>query len=207
MILSRHIALLCLVCCTLWCGNTSAASNTTGGDAAAVATTTKPLVKLQTNRGDIVIELWPQQSPATVQNFLRYVDEGFYTGTIFHRVINGTLIQGGGYTRYMQLKQTREPIKNEARNRLKHERGTVAMARLQKPHTATAQFFINTRRNAQLDYRIGKSGYAIFGKVIEGMDIVDAIAAQKTGKFGAFSDVPLNLIIIDAAARVAPPAN
>jgi len=143
----------------------------------------------------------------TVDNFLKYVDAGFYSGTIFHRVIGGTLIQGGGYNKFMQLKPTREPIINEAKNRLKHKRGTIAMARLLKPNTATAQFFINVRLNSQLKYRIGESGYAVFGEVIQGMDIVDAISQQPTGTLGAFSDVPLNLIIIDSATRVTPKIN
>jgi len=166
------------------------------------AAAAKPQVRLHTNRGDIVIELWPEKSPKTVENFLQYVDAGFYNGTIFHRVIRGTLIQGGGYNRFMQLKPTRTPIKNEAKNRLKHERGTIAMARLLKPNTATAQFFINVRLNSQLNARVGEAGYAVFGQVVQGMDIVDAISQLATGTLGAFSDVPQNLIIIDSATRV-----
>lgn len=195
----RLVALLfALLLCSLFLNNAQA-DNATATSAAA-----KPLVRLHTNRGDVIIELWPEKSPITVRNFLDYVDAGFYNGTIFHRVLNGTLIQGGGYNKFMQLKQTREPIKNESRNRLRHERGTVAMARLLKPNSATAQFFINARLNSQLNYRPGQSGYAVFGKVIEGMDIVDAIASQPTGTLGAFSDVPLNLIVIDSATRVVP---
>jgi cyclophilin family peptidyl-prolyl cis-trans isomerase len=201
----RFISLLfALMLCSLFLNNPARAADT--ATALAVAAD-KPLVRLHTNRGDIVIELWPEKSPITVDNFLKYVDAGFYSGTIFHRVLGGTLIQGGGYNKYMQLKQTREPIRNESRNRLRHERGTIAMARLLKPNTATAQFFINTRLNSQLNYRAGQSGYAIFGRVIEGMDIVDAIAKQPTGTLGAFSDVPLNLIIIDSATRVTATTN
>jgi len=210
MIRTRSVALLGLLSCALMFGamTASAGFNAASGSATAASTVIpKPRVRMHTNRGDIVIELWPDKSPKTVENFLRYVDEGFYTGTIFHRVINGTLIQGGGYTKYMQLKPTHDPIKNESKNRIPHQRGTIAMARLPKPDSATAQFFINTRRNSQLDYRSEKSGYAIFGMVVEGMDIVDAIAAQKTGEFGAFSDVPLNLILIEMVTRVPQAAN
>jgi len=197
----RFIALLfALLLCSLFLNNQARAAD--AGATAPVAAT-KPQVRMHTNRGDIIIELWPEKSPQTVENFLKYVDAGFYNGTIFHRVIGGTLIQGGGYNKFMQLKPTREPIKNESKNRLKHERGTVAMARLLKPNTATAQFFINVRLNSQLNSRPGQSGYAVFGKVIQGMDIVDAISQQATGTLGAFSDVPLNLIIIDSVTRVA----
>jgi len=202
----RFVALLfALLLCSLFVNNNADAANTS--TAAEATVNTKPQVRLHTNRGDIIIELWPEKSPVTVDNFLKYVDAGFYSGTIFHRVIGGTLIQGGGYNKFMQLKPTREPIINEAKNRLKHKRGTIAMARLLKPNTATAQFFINVRLNSQLKYRIGESGYAVFGEVIQGMDIVDAISQQPTGTLGAFSDVPLNLIIIDSATRVTPKIN
>jgi cyclophilin family peptidyl-prolyl cis-trans isomerase len=202
----RFVSLLfALLLCSLFLSNKVHADNAAATSATSpAASAAKPLVRLHTNRGAITIELWPEKSPITVENFLKYVDAGFYNGTIFHRVIDATLIQGGGYNKFMQLKQTREPIKNESRNRLRHERGTVAMARLLKPNSATAQFFINARLNSQLNYRPGQSGYAVFGKVIEGMDIVDAIAKQPTGALGAFSDVPLNLIIIDSVTRVVP---
>lgn len=203
----RFIALLfALLLCSLFLNNYAAAADDSSKNTSAQlpAPGTKPQVRLHTNRGEIILELWPEKSPLAVENFLQYVDAGFYTGTVFHRVIAETLIQGGGYNKYMQLKQTRDPIKNESKNRLKHERGTIAMARQAKPNTATAQFFINTRLNSQLNYRAGKPGYTVFGQVVQGMDIVDAIARQPTGTLGAFSDVPLNLIIIDSATRVAP---
>lgn len=212
--LLRFCALLfALLLCSLLLSNRAAAETTkpdgTASASAAPATVpaaTKPQVRLHTNRGDIIIELWPDKSPISVENFLKYVDDGFYAGTLFHRVLDNTLIQGGGYNKYLQLKPTRDPIVNESKNRLKHKRGTVAMARQLKPNSATAQFFINVRLNSQLNYRVGQSGYAVFGQVIQGMDIVDAIAQERTGTLGSFSDVPLNLIIIESATRVAPGA-
>lgn len=162
-----------------------------------------PTVKMQTSKGDIVIELFPDKAPVTVENFLRYVNEGAYNGTIFHRVIKGFMNQGGGFTPDLQKKPTRHPpIQNEADNGLKNTRGTLAMARTNAPHSATNQFFINTVDNAFLDFK-GKNprgwGYAVFGKVSSGMDVVDAIAGVRTGARGPFrSDVPLETIeIID----------
>ena len=134
-------------------------------------------VKLETSVGDIVIELNGEKAPITVKNFLGYVDSGFYSGTIFHRVIKGFMIQGGGFTEDMIQKQTKSPIKNEASNSLKNDRGTIAMARTSIPDSATCQFFINTVDNSFLNYTNSSNpGYAVFGKVIEGMDVVDKIA-------------------------------
>ena len=166
------------------------------------------MVKLETSMGNIVIELNGQAAPITVKNFLGYVEEGFYDGTIFHRVIPGFMIQGGGLTAEMEEKQTRAPIINEAGNGLKNERGTIAMAR--KPHlnSATVQFFINHRDNAPLNYvENGDPGYAVFGKVIEGMDVVDAIASVKTttrkNKKGIdMGDVPVEPVVIKSARVV-----
>lgn len=139
------------------------------------------LVKLQTSMGNIVIELNAQAAPVTVKNFLQYVADGFYDGTIFHRVIPGFMIQGGGLTAEMEQKKTRETIINEASNGLGNERGTIAMARQNDPDTATCQFFINHKNNSFLNYvDDSKPGYAVFGKVIEGMDTVEAIASTKT---------------------------
>jgi cyclophilin family peptidyl-prolyl cis-trans isomerase len=139
------------------------------------------LVKLQTSMGDIVLELNAQAAPLTVKNFLQYVADGFYDGTIFHRVIPGFMIQGGGLTAEMEEKQTRETIINEASNGLGNERGTIAMARKNDPDSATCQFFINHKNNTFLNYvENGNPGYTVFGKVIEGMDTVDAIASVKT---------------------------
>ncbi|EEV3839205.1 peptidyl-prolyl cis-trans isomerase [Escherichia coli] len=150
-------------------------------------------VTLNTSLGDIVIQLHDDKAPETVANFLSYCRDGFYTGTIFHRVIPGFMIQGGGYESGMKAKATGEPIKNEANNGLKNKRGTVAMARTQQPHSATSQFFINVSDNAFLDYT-GESiqgwGYCVFGEVVEGMETVDAIAAVEVGSAGMHKDVP-----------------
>ena len=156
-----------------------------------------PKVKMATSKGDIVIELYADKAPVTVENFLRYVNDGAYDGTIFHRVIKGFMNQGGGFTPDLQK---RPPIKNEADNGLKNTRGTIAMARTSDPNSATNQFFINTADNDFLDHK-SKSmqgwGYAVFGKVTEGMDVVDSIAGVKTGPRGPFrSDVPLENIEI-----------
>ncbi|WP_088178699.1 peptidylprolyl isomerase [Tepidiphilus margaritifer] len=159
-------------------------------------------VKLATNRGDIVLELDPVKAPKTVENFLAYVESGHYDGTIFHRVIDGFMIQGGGLTADMKQKPTRAPIPNEADNGLKNRRGTVAMARTQDPHSATAQFFINVADNDFLDYRAPTTqgwGYCVFGKVVQGMDVVDAIKSVKTGTVGPWRDVPLEPVVIEHA--------
>lgn len=159
-------------------------------------------VKLATNHGDIVLELDPVKAPKTVENFLAYVESGHYDGTIFHRVIDGFMIQGGGLTADMKQKPTRAPIPNEADNGLKNLRGTVAMARTQDPNSATAQFFINVADNDFLDYRaptVQGWGYCVFGKVVQGMDVVDAIKSVKTGTVGPYRDVPLEPVVIEHA--------
>ncbi|MHC4616122.1 MAG: peptidylprolyl isomerase [Planctomycetota bacterium] len=160
-------------------------------------------VKLETSKGDIIIELDEEAAPATVENFLRYVEEGFYEGTIFHRVIRNFMIQGGGFTANMVQKQTHPPIVNEASNGLKNLRGTIAMARTPNPNSATSQFFINHKDNKSLDYVANRNhGYAVFGKVVEGMDVVDAIAAVKTTKKGRYADVPIEAVVIKSAKVV-----
>jgi cyclophilin family peptidyl-prolyl cis-trans isomerase len=168
---------------------------------------TSNVVKLQTSMGYIVIELNRQVAPVTVKNFLGYVEAGFYDGTIFHRIIQGFMIQGGGYTNQMVEKKTRKPIINEAKNGLSNMRGTIAMARTSDPNSATSQFFINHRDNEFLNYiNENKPGYAAFGKVIEGMDVVDTIASVKTttiqitrdGKKVSMDDVPIEPIIIQS---------
>jgi cyclophilin family peptidyl-prolyl cis-trans isomerase len=163
------------------------------------------VVKLQTSMGNIVIELDEQAAPVTVKNFLGYVEAGFYDGTIFHRVIPGFMIQGGGLTSQMIRKKTLDPIINEARNALSNKRGTIAMARgPDEPNSATAQFFINHRDNDFLDYiDDDKPGYAAFGKVIEGMDVVDAIALVETTTRNKMEDVPVEPVII-ISAKVVP---
>ena len=158
-----------------------------------------PQVTLETNQGVIVLELAPDKAPASVANFLEYVKAGFYDGTVFHRVIDGFMIQGGGFTADLAKKDTRAPIKNESEKGLSNARGTIAMARTNDPHSATAQFFINTVDNGNgLDY--GKTaqmwGYAVFGKVIQGMDVVDKIAKVETGSQGGMQDVPVTPVVL-----------
>lgn len=160
-------------------------------------------VKLETSMGDIVIELNEKAAPVTTKNFLQYIEEGFYNGTIFHRVIVGFMIQGGGFTAQMAQKETHPPITNEANNGLKNDRSTIAMARTNNPESATAQFFINHKDNDFLNYAgTASPGYAVFGKVVEGMDTVDAIAAVKTTVNSGMSDVPVEPVIIKSAKVV-----
>jgi peptidyl-prolyl cis-trans isomerase B (cyclophilin B) len=175
----------------------------TGGDTRAEGR--KPLVKLETSMGDITLELYPDKAPVTVANFLQYVKEGHYDGTIFHRVINGFMIQGGGFDKDMNQKQTRPPIKNEADNGLKNDTYTVAMARTMVPDSASAQFFINVKDNAALNHT-GKTpqgwGYAVFGKVIKGQDVVDKIKAVPTTTKGMYQNVPVEPVMIKKAVVV-----
>ncbi|MCK6388119.1 MAG: peptidyl-prolyl cis-trans isomerase [Zoogloea sp.] len=159
-------------------------------------------VKLTTNHGDIVIELDAEKAPETVKNFLAYVEAGHYDNTIFHRVINGFMIQGGGMEPGMKQKGTNAPIKNEANNGLKNEAGTIAMARTQDPHSATAQFFINVADNDFLDFKaenVQGWGYCVFGRVSEGMDVVNKIKGVKTGTSGFHQDVPKEDVVIQRA--------
>lgn len=160
-----------------------------------VAETTKK-VKLQTSMGDIVIELNQEAAPVTAKNFLDYVRSDFYSGTIFHRVINGFMIQGGGFEANMGEKKTNAPIVNEASNGLKNERGTIAMARTNNPNSATSQFFINLVNNAPLNYSPKNPGYAVFGKVVDGLEVVDAIAKVKTTTKSGMPDVPAEVVEI-----------
>ena len=159
-------------------------------------------VRLQTTAGDIVLELDAAKAQKTVDNFLQYVKSGHFDGTIFHRVIPGFVIQGGGFTADMTQKPTKPPIQNEAYNGLKNSRGTLSMARTSDPNSASSQFFINLKDNASLDHT-GKSmqgwGYAVFGKVVEGMDVVDQIAQVRTGRKGYFDDVPVEPIVVTKA--------
>jgi len=163
-------------------------------------TGSKPRVRLETSAGLIVLELEPEAAPATCENFLRYVEEGFYDGTVFHRVIKDFMIQGGGLTCDMQPKPTRAPIVNEAG--LSNQRGTIAMARTSDPHSATSQFFINHRDNTFLDASEADAGYAVFGRAVEGMEVVDAIAAAATTSKGPYEDVPVEPVVIERACVV-----
>ncbi len=187
-LLYRHLA-------PLFFASFSLAANAEGGAA--------PQVKLETSMGDIVIELNQQKAPNTVANFISYVEDGFYNGTIFHRVIENFMVQGGGFDESFQQKPTKSAIENEADNGLSNKRGSIAMARTNDPHSATAQFFINTVDNDFLDFR-GKApsgwGYAVFGEVVEGMDVVDKIRKVKTTMRGPHQDVPAeNVVIIKAS--------
>ena len=162
-----------------------------------------PQVILKTSHGDITVRLYAEQAPLTVANFLAYVDSGFYRDTIFHRVIPGFMIQGGGFTENMQDKPSAEPIVNESRNRLHNERGTLAMARTSEPNSATSQFFINVRNNFSLDWTPGNPGYAVFGDVIDGMYAVDSITLEATGAKLGHGDVPINPVKLLDVVRVA----
>jgi len=164
-----------------------------------------PKVILETSMGSITLELYPGKAPATVKNFLTYVDEKFYDTTVFHRVIRGFMIQGGGMTADMKEKPTHAPIKNEADNGLKNDRGTISMARTPDPDSATAQFFINAKDNTFLNFRaktMDGYGYCVFGKVTKGMDVVDAIEAVATGSKGFHQDVPVKPVVILKAYRL-----
>lgn len=165
-----------------------------------------PLVLLETTSGDILVELYPEKAPKTVENFLKYVDAGFYNNTIFHRVIKGFMIQGGGLDARMQEKTTESPIVNEANNGLKNEKGTIAMARTADPHSATAQFFINLVDNDFLNFSeesVSGFGYCVFGKVSDGFDVVEAIGKVKTKSVNGYDDVPVDLVLITNASRFA----
>jgi len=184
MKISAFLALAMIACSTL-----AAAAN--------------PEVELKTNMGTITLELYPDKAPKTVENFLQYVKDGFFKGTIFHRVINGFMVQGGGFTPDYAQKKTRAPVPNEANNGLKNDVGTIAMARTSDPHSATAQFFINHKNNDFLNHSAPTPqgwGYTVFGKVTKGMDVVNKIAALDTGAMGPFqSDVPRKQVVIEDA--------
>jgi len=208
----RFTQLLRLTACTL----TLAAllPTTAGAQPAAQSTSTSkgitsmstnPRVKLQTNQGEMIITLDAAKAPKTVENFLTYVKEGFYNGTIFHRVIDGFMIQGGGFEPGMKQKPTHAPIENEANNGLKNDKYTLAMARTSDPHSATAQFFINVADNDFLNFTAPTSngwGYAVFGKVTEGTEVVDKIKGVKTGNSGFHQNVPAEDVVIEKAEIV-----
>lgn len=164
-----------------------------------------PVVELDTNMGAIVIELNEEKAPKTVENFLNYVKSGHYDGTIFHRIIDGFMIQGGGMDAEMNEKPTNAPIENEADNGLKNDKGTIAMARTQDPHSATSQFFINVKDNDFLNHS-GKNmqgwGYTVFGKVTSGMDVIEKMRSVPTGRFGMHADVPKEPVVINSATIV-----
>jgi cyclophilin family peptidyl-prolyl cis-trans isomerase len=162
-----------------------------------------PQVDIKTNLGTIRLELYPAKAPKTVENFLQYVKDGHYSGTVFHRVIDGFMIQGGGFDKSYNQKSTRKPVENEAKNGLKNDVGTIAMARTSDPHSASAQFFINVKNNDFLNYP-GQDGwgYAVFGKVVAGQDVVDTIEGVRTGRKGMHDDVPVEDVLILSVVEV-----
>lgn len=167
----------------------------------ATPSTGNPMVEMRTSLGTMKIELYPDKAPKTVENFLQYAREGFYDGTVFHRVISGFMIQGGGFTPDMSEKETRAPIENEASNGLKNVRGSIAMARTGDPHSASSQFFINTVDNPGLDFTaetVQGFGYAVFGQVVEGLETLDAIKKVSTGSRGGHDDVPADPVVIES---------
>jgi len=164
------------------------------------------MVRIETSLGGFTLELDEAKAPLSAANFLTYVDEGFFDGLIFHRVIPGFMIQGGGMLPDMGQKKNRAAIRNEATNGLKNARGTIAMARTNDPHSATSQFFINLVDNGFLDNAPGNHGYAVFGRVVDGMDTIDKIAKERTGRRKGHDDVPVNDVVIVSAKRVVPAA-
>jgi peptidyl-prolyl cis-trans isomerase A (cyclophilin A) len=161
------------------------------------------MIRFETTLGDFTIEFHEKQAPQTVANFLRYIDEGFFDGTIFHRIVPGFVIQGGGFTEDMTQKRTHPSIKNEADNGLKNDRGTLSMARTSDVNSATSQFFVNLKDNEFLDHKKGNFGYAVFARVTEGMDVIDKIAAVETGRRRGFDDVPVQPVIMKSVRRIA----
>lgn len=160
------------------------------------------MVTLHTNHGVIKLNLFADKAPVTVENFISYVKDGFYDNTIFHRVIDGFMIQGGGFTPDMDQKETKAPIKNEANNRVANKKGTIAMARTNDPHSATCQFFINVADNSFLNFSAENSqgwGYCVFGEVVEGLDVIEKIKTVRTGRAAGHSDVPVEAVVIERA--------
>jgi cyclophilin family peptidyl-prolyl cis-trans isomerase len=159
------------------------------------------MIRFETTLGNFTVELFDDKAPVSAENFLKYVDEGFFDGTVFHRIVPGFVIQGGGFTEDMTQKKNHSPIKNEADNGVKNTRGTLSMARTNDINSATSQFFVNLKDNDFLDHTRGNFGYAVFGKVTEGMDVIDKIAAVKTGRRRGFEDVPLDSVIMTSVRR------
>ena len=197
-----------LLCCLILCISTPLLAETNASQTSTpqtspsqtstdeAANTLPTQVKLETNLGDIIIQLDPIKAPLSAANFVSYTQSGFYDGTIFHRVINGFMIQGGGFSTDMSRKTNQPPIHNESDNGLSNRNGTIAMARTSAPHSATAQFFINVNNNTNLDYAPGRWGYAVFGQVIEGMELVNQIKQVSTTTKNNYRDVPVEPIVI-----------
>lgn len=197
--LSRAFLLMLTFCCAL-----AVQFSAKAAEEQAMEKPKNPVVVMKTSEGTVRIELWPDKAPITVKNFLEYVDEGFYDGTIFHRVIENFMIQGGGFTPDMKQKSTHAPIKNEASDELKNEVGTIAMARTRELDSATSQFFVNVVNNSSLDHRDNTQagyGYAVFGKVLDGMDVVNKIKKVPTTRVSMFQDVPAKPVVIESVKR------
>jgi peptidyl-prolyl cis-trans isomerase A (cyclophilin A) len=160
------------------------------------------MVRFETSHGAFTVELFPKEAPVSVENFLRYVDDGHFDGTIFHRIVPGFVIQGGGLTKDFDSKETRAPIKNEAKNGLKNTRGNLSMARTSDINSATSQFFVNLSDNAFLDHGLRDFGYAVFGRISEGMDVIDKIAKVDTGTRKGYKDAPLEDVVVVSARRL-----
>jgi len=160
------------------------------------------MIRFETNLGDFTIKFFEKEAPLSVANFVSYIDEGYFDGTIFHRIVPGFVIQGGGFTEDMTQKKTKAPVKNEADNGLKNKRGTLSMARTNDINSATSQFFVNLKDNDFLDNSRGNFGYAVFAEVTEGMDVIDKIAAVTTGRKKGFDDVPVEAVIMKKVTRV-----
>jgi peptidyl-prolyl cis-trans isomerase A (cyclophilin A) len=180
----------------------SAARESASAEAQPVSA--NPIVILETSKGTVKMELFPDEAPRTVENFLRYVDTGFYDDTVFHRVIRGFVVQGGGFTPELEMKPTLPPVEIESRNGLANNRGSVAMARNLDRNSATSQFFVNLSDNEQLNRGARSFGYTVFGRVIEGMDVVDRIAAVQTSQRGDTDDIPILPVFLDTARRAKP---
>lgn len=165
----------------------------------------KTMILIETSKGTMKAELWADKAPKTVANFLKYVDSGYYDGLVFHRIINGFMIQGGGFDLRMQKKETRDPVKNEARSDVPNERGTLSMARTGEVDSGTSQFFVNHVDNVALDHKdktVQGYGYCVFGKLVDGYDVLDAIAGVETGVIGPYRDIPLQPVVIMGIKRV-----
>ena len=160
------------------------------------------MLQFETSKGTFTVELFTEEAPISSENFLAYVKSGFFDGTIFHRVIPGFVIQGGGFTADMKQKTHNDPIKNEADNGVKNRRGSLSMARTSDINSATSQFFVNLQDNASLDHKPGSYGYAVFGRVVDGMEVIDAIAAVKTGRKGMHDDVPVEPVVVTSAREI-----
>lgn len=162
------------------------------------------MIRFETSHGAFTVELFPKEAPVTVENFLKYVDDGFFDGTIFHRIVPGFVIQGGGLTADFANKKTRAPIRNEAQNGLKNKRGSLSMARTSDVNSATSQFFVNLKDNGFLDHGPRDFGYAVFGRVTDGLEVIDRIASLSTGTRKGYQDAPLEDVVIVSARRLAP---